>query len=48
MKTAAELREEAERLRQSARTMTDPQVLETVQELIDELQCRARRLEEAG
>jgi|HubBroStandDraft_2_1064218.scaffolds.fasta_scaffold5233772_1 hypothetical protein len=48
MKTAAELRGEAERLRQFAKTMTDHQVLETIQELIDELERRARRLDEAG
>jgi hypothetical protein len=47
MKTAAELRAEAERLRQFAETMADDQVVATVQELIDELECRARELDDA-
>jgi hypothetical protein len=31
-----------------ARAITDTRVLETAQELIDDLECRARRLDEAG
>jgi hypothetical protein len=48
VKTAADLRAEAERMRQFALTVTDPDVLETVEMLIAELECRARKLEQDG
>ena len=45
MKTAGDYRAEAERLRGLAKTVTDPQTLKAMHELIDELELRARELE---
>ena len=42
MKTAAELRNEARRIREFALTVTDPEVLEEVLALAEELERRAR------
>ena len=46
MKTAAELRNEAERIREFALTVTDAEVLEEVQAMAEELESRAREIEE--
>jgi hypothetical protein len=48
MKTSSELRAEVVRLRQFALGITDKQVMETVQELVHEIEDRARRLDQAG
>ena len=45
MKTAGDYRAEAERLRGLAATVTDPQALKAMQDLIEELEARARELE---
>jgi hypothetical protein len=45
-KTAAELRNEAARIREFALTVTDTEVLEEIQAMIAELERRARELEE--
>ena len=42
MRTAGELRAEADHLRTLARNVTDEPVLAKIRELIDELQARAR------
>jgi hypothetical protein len=44
MKTAAEFRAEAQRMRMFALGVTDDQVLTEIQAMIDELECRARAL----
>jgi hypothetical protein len=46
MKTAAELRNEAERIREFALTVTDAEVLEEVLAMAEELESRAREIEE--
>ena len=46
MKTAAELRNEAERIREFALTVTDAEVLEEVLAMAEELEGRAREIEE--
>ena len=46
MRTAAELRNEARRIREFALTVTDPEVLEEVLALAGELERRAREIEE--
>jgi hypothetical protein len=46
MKTAGEYRTEAERLRELAKAMTtQPALLQAMQDLIDELEARARALD---
>ena len=45
MKTAGELRAEAQHLRDLARNFSDRHLLERLQEMIDELEARARELE---
>lgn len=47
MPTACELRAEAERMRAFARTVTDPEVLEEINLMIDEWERRARLLDGA-
>ena len=42
MATAAELRDEAARMREFARTVTDPEVLAEVYAMVDEWERRAR------
>jgi hypothetical protein len=46
MKTAAELRNETERIREFALTVTDAEVLEEVLAMAEELESRAREIEE--
>ena len=48
MKTAGELRVEAERWRDIARVVTDPDLLERIQELIEELEARVREMEDGA
>jgi hypothetical protein len=43
--TAEELRQEAAKMREFARTVTDPEVRQVIQEMIDELERRAREAE---
>jgi hypothetical protein len=45
VKTAGELRADAERWRETARRVTDPDLLQLIRELIEELEARARKLE---
>lgn len=45
MKTAGELCAEAQHLREVARSVSDPDLLAQIQELIEELEARARELE---
>jgi hypothetical protein len=45
MKTAGDYRAEAERLREQAKNVTHPAVLQVMRELIAELEARARELE---
>jgi hypothetical protein len=45
MRTAGELRAESEHLRDLARSVSDADVLEKIRELIEELEARARELE---
>ena len=45
MKTAGDYRAEAERVRELAKVVTESSLLEAIQELIDELEARARELE---
>ena len=45
MKTAGEFRAEAERLREVAKDVTDSTVLRAINEQIEELEARARELE---
>ena len=45
MKTAGELRAEAQRLRDLARGVTDLDVLDAIRELVEELEARAREVE---
>jgi hypothetical protein len=45
MKTTGELRAEAARLRELVRTVRDPVLLEEMRELIEELEARARELD---
>jgi hypothetical protein len=45
MKTAGELRAEAEHLRDLARSVGDSYLFEAIRELIEELEARARELE---
>ena len=42
MKTASDLRAEAERMREFTFSVTDPEVLDEIQLMIDELERRAR------
>ena len=46
MSTAAELRAEVERLRAFALSVTDSDVLQGIQEMVEELERRARALED--
>jgi hypothetical protein len=46
MKTAGEFRADAERWRHVARRVTDPDLLQMIHELIEELEARARELED--
>ena len=46
MKTAAELRNEAARIREFALTVTDAEVLEEILAMAEELERRAREVEE--
>jgi hypothetical protein len=48
MATAAELRDEASRLRAFALTATDPAVLIALRDMIEELEARARGLDEGA
>ena len=48
MKTAGELREEAEHWRELARNVTDPVTLEAIRELIEELEALARELDDGA
>ena len=48
MKTAGELRVEAERWRDIARGVTDSNLREAIQELIEELEARAREMEDGA
>jgi len=48
MKTAGELRADAKRWRDVARSATDPDLLEMIQELVEELEARARELEDGA
>jgi hypothetical protein len=48
MKTASDLRAEAERMREFALSVTDPEVLEEIQLMIGELERRARALGDGG
>jgi hypothetical protein len=43
--TAGELRTEAERLRDIAGSVTDPDLLAMIRELVDEFEVRARELD---
>lgn len=45
MKTAGDFRAEAERLRELAKTVTDSVALREMRQLIDELEARAREVE---
>jgi hypothetical protein len=45
MKTAGEFRAEAQRLHDRARSVRDPDLLAMIRELIEELEARARELE---
>lgn len=45
MKTAGEFRAEAQRLRDVARSVRNPDLLEAIRELIEELEARAREVE---
>lgn len=45
MKSAGELLAEAQHLREIAKNSTDRRLLDALQELIDELEARARELE---
>jgi hypothetical protein len=45
MKTAGELRAEADHLRDVARRVSDPRLLEAIRELIEELEASARDVE---
>ena len=47
MKTATELRNEARRVREFALTVTDPEVLEEVLALAEELERRACEIDES-
>ena len=46
MKNPAELRNEAARIREFALTVTDAEVLEEIQTMAEELERRAREIEE--
>jgi hypothetical protein len=48
MPTAGELRAEAQYLRELAARMPDPQLREQIQLLIDELESRARQMEDGA
>jgi hypothetical protein len=48
VRTAADLRTEAQRLRDLARSMTNPKILHEVNEMIKELERRARTLGNGG
>jgi hypothetical protein len=45
MQTAGELRAEAEHWRAVARRVGDPELLEAIQEFIEELEARAREID---
>ena len=45
MRTAGDYRAEAQRLRELAKDMTDPEALVALRDMIDELELRARELE---
>jgi hypothetical protein len=48
MKTAGEFRADAQRWRDTARRVTDPDLLQIIQEFIEELEARARELEDGA
>jgi hypothetical protein len=48
VKTAGELRADADRWRENARRVTDPDLLQMIHELIKELEARARSLEDGA
>ena len=48
MKTAGELRADAKRWRDVACGATDPDLIEMIQELVEELEARARELEDGA
>ena len=48
MPTAAELRADAARMREFARTVTDPDVLTELDLMIEEFERRARRMDNGG
>jgi hypothetical protein len=48
MKTAGELRADAQRWRDTARRITDPDLLQMIEELIEELEARARELDDGA
>jgi hypothetical protein len=48
MKTAGELRAEAQHLRDIARSVTDSDLVEQIRELIEELETRAREVEDGA
>ncbi len=48
MKTVGELRAEAQHLRDLATRVTDVQILEAINKLVEELERRARELENGG
>lgn len=45
MKTAGDFRAEADRLRELARSVIDPDALTALQDMIEELEARARELD---
>jgi hypothetical protein len=45
MKTAGEFRAEAQHLREIAENFNDPRLLDAIRQMIDELEARARELD---